>query len=242
MYSSLSTDPAEQIALTDLGGGSYRVDLPADDGVNGPIGLLSLKPIDSSHDVVVSAGAGFGLDTFGYWLDLSAGGPAAVTLSPQATLNAWLDGPSLRAGESLDVTIPAGSWLDTHGFPGMGVPTAALAAAEHDLRTGPAVPVTPAVSADGRTATVTVPAGTTAGSYLLVIAVGEATDEVIARAVVRLEVSQALNTGLRSDTGWVEEAPAGAGTSPLVPLGAGMVLTAGTVAVLVLRRRAGTRS
>ncbi|MDT0276000.1 hypothetical protein [Blastococcus goldschmidtiae] len=237
VYDSASAVPADQIAMTDLGAGQYRIDLPVDDGVNGPLGLVWLKPLESSAGHV-TGGTADGRDIFGYWLQFSSGGPAAVTLSPQLVLSHWLDAPAVRAGEGLDVTLPATSGWSAHGFTSLaGGAFTMHAVNDVGHHTGTSIPLTPVVSADARTASLSVPTGTPAGRYEVRVVLGAGTDRVLAETFVRLEILGAVNPGLVSETSWTEDEPAAAVRWPLVGLGVGMVLAAGTVGAVVVRSR-----
>jgi hypothetical protein len=235
-YSSASAVPADQLTMTDLGSGQYRIDLPADDGVNGPIGLLFLKGAESSAGMVAGYGAGGGRDTFGYWLDFSTGGPAAVTLAPQLVIQSQEENVSVRGGDQVDVILPAGSPLTGRGFTNLAAATVTLLAADGDgLPTdNPGIGLTPAVSSDGRTASLTVPTGTPAGQYLLAVVMGAGTDPVVSRTTIPVQVVAAVNPGLRSDTGVADGTPA----SSSVPIGiGGGLLLAGGAAVAASRLR-----
>lgn len=249
LYTSTAILPADRLAVTDLGGGTFEVDIPLDDGTNGPSGHLAVTPLTST----VGAGAQF-VDPAQFFLDLSGGGPVSVNLPAQLVVNAGLPcGPcqanaSVQAGTPFDVTLPAGSLISASGIPDLSSSAFSLRAADQDwLAVGPATPLTGSLSSDRRRVTLTLPAGTAGGRYELDVVLGDATTAVVAMAPVLLDVTAATtgaraNAGLRSDTGveGVVAGPAG-GVSALVPLGAAMVLVAGVGSVTVLRRRASSQ-
>lgn len=245
LYTSTATVPADRLTVTDLGSGKFQVDIPADDGTNGPSGHLAVTPLTST----VGAGAQF-VDPAQFWLDLSGGGPASVDLPAQLVVNAGSPcGPcqadaSVRAGSPFDVTLPVASLISASGIPDLSSSAFSFRTADQNwLAVGTATSLTGTLSSDARTVTLTLPPGTAGGRYELDVVLGDATAAVIAMAPVLLDVTAAnpdvrSNTGLRSDTGveGSDAAPAG-GASALVPLGAAMVLVAGVGSVAVLRRR-----
>jgi hypothetical protein len=194
-------------------------------------------------DPTVGAGATF-VDPGQFHLDLSAGGPASVDLPAQL----WVDatrpcGPcsadaSVRAGSPFDVTLPVASLISASGIPDFSSSAFSLRAADKEwLGDGPYTPLTGTLSSDARTVTLTLPPGTAAGRYQLEIVLGNAGVAVFAVSHLLLDVT-AANMGLRSNTGWGESTPGtDGGVSPLVPIGAVMVLGAGAATVTVLRRR-----
>jgi hypothetical protein len=84
------------------------------------------------------------------------------------------------------------------------------------------------------TAQVTLPTDLAVGQYSLVIIEGRTSADPVSVTYLGIEVpAPASNAGLFSHTGWTDEAPGGA--SPLVPLGIGLVLTAGAVGLAAHR-------
>ncbi|SOE02296.1 hypothetical protein [Blastococcus haudaquaticus] len=229
VYDSESTVPADQLTFTDLGSNRFQVDIPADDTVNGPYGRLLLKPLSSTIGVL-------GSGSQSYVFDLAAG-VSAVTVTPQTVLSDYQDA-TVDAGDTVEVVLPADSLYSTFGFTSLTPSAFALLPADGSLiPTAPSgTALTGSYSGDGRSASLVIPAGTAAGKYLLAITLGNGTDPVVSRTFVRTTVTTPSNDGLTSNTGWTE--PAGdEGASPLVPIGAGMVLVAGIGAAAVLRRR-----
>jgi hypothetical protein len=253
IYSRIVSDPLveQPLVVADLGGGTFQVTMPADDGVHGPEAVLSLGPLVPTAG---TPGTTF-IDPAHWRLALSSSGPASATLTSQIIAvacapNAGQSGCPTAAtkvpwGGELQFTLPTGSKLDELGVTtlnGMAQPGFMPA---QDLTSWPPSS-SPygwnyTTSADGRTATLLMfGPDLQPGKYVVTIAVGDraGTPELIAYVGVPVEIVRAPNQGLRSNTGWGEhEAQAPAGTSPLVPIGATMILTAGAGTALVLRRR-----
>jgi hypothetical protein len=242
-YDSQSSTPATVLPLTPLGSNRYRIVMPADDGVNGPAGWLQMTGFDIRDGIDIQPG-----ERTRYLLAFSAGGPAAVALAPQFLAYGYV--PSVHYGvlppsmtvsprRSFQATLPATARLSRLGIPDLGTSVYSLRLLDaNGMPTATVVALTPALSADKRTATLTVPAGIAAGTYEFETVMGDGADGVWASMKAAIEV-KAGNFGLRSNTGWGEtdESPADTGLSPLVPLGAGMVLTAGLGAAALARRR-----
>lgn len=240
IYDSESTVPADQLTVTGLGSNRFEVDLPADDSVNGPYGKLLLKPLTSTTGPV----GGSELSGM-HWLDLSAGVPA-VTLTPQTVLWAYQDA-TVAAGDTVEVTLPAGSVYSSFGFSSITPSTFVLLTADehHSFAATSGTALAASYSADGRSASMAIPTGTAPGKYLLMVTLGNGVDPVVARTLVRTTVPTPApapppsNDGLTSDTGWVEEAGPASSTG-LAVLGGGLLVVAAGVAGGVLR--AGRRS
>jgi hypothetical protein len=238
-YANPSGIPADQLDITDLGGNTFRVDMPADDGTNGPFAKLAFTNLGSSNGAFASVP---------YFLfELSAGGPAAVTLSTQvfaaaSDLCRGCEAGVVSAGSAFDLQAPPTALLDVLGVPDLSHSAFSLQALDVDyVPTGDHAPLAATLSADARTATLAVPAGTTPGTYRLVAVAGNGSGSVISQTSLQIVVA-AANAGLRSNTGWGEHGgTTDDGLSPLVPVGAGMVLVAGLGAALVLRRRTSPR-
>jgi hypothetical protein len=238
-YTSDSADPLALLMVTPLGGNQFRVDLPADDGVNGPNAELSFIHLTGAGGVAIPEG-----NRSGYGLRFEAAAPAAVTLAPQLIVHGAVPdfsrGTTVAAvspGRAFQVTLPAGSRLSQLGVADLRTSDWAMTLLDDDGGSviGPRVRLSLALSPDGRTATLTVPRGTAPGTYDFSGAVGDGTDAVWAGFSAMVEV-RAGNFGLRSNTDWNERTDE-AGLLPLVALGAGMIVVAGGATVLVLRRR-----
>ena len=253
IYSRIVSDPLveQPLVVADLGGGTFQVTMPADDGVHGPEAVLSLGALVPTGG---TPGTTF-IDPAHWRLALSSSGPASATLTSQIIAvacapNAGQPGCPTTAtkvpwGGELQFTLPTGSRLDQLGVAtliGMAQPGFMPA---QDLTSWPPSS-SPygwnyTTSADGRTATLLM-AGPDLppGKYFVTIALGDraTTPELIAYVGVPVEIVKTPNEGLRSNTGWGEhQGRAPAGTSPLVPIGATMIVVAGASTALVLRRR-----
>ncbi|MGR7026020.1 hypothetical protein [Geodermatophilus sp. URMC 62] len=255
-YDNEGDDPAHQLTVTSLGGDRIRIDLPADDGVNGPIGRLWLRGLGVRDGLPVQEG-----NASYYHLQMSAGGPAAVTLRSELLVTGHVPGGDIydpaeppltvAAGGAFAVTLPPSATLSRLGLPGLQTSDYALVREDQ-----PAIPLTAALSADGRTATLTVPAGTPVDRYQLDVVVGDGTDaiwtEVDAGVAVEAAVpvpaatsaaaapttpAVTVNTGLRSSTGVVAVAGTGGGGSVAVGAGVGLLLLSGAGGVAVARAR-----
>jgi hypothetical protein len=92
------------------------------------------------------------------------------------------------------------------------------------------------------TALITLPDDLPVGLYSLALIEGRTAADPVSVTYLELEVpAPATNAGLLSHTGWVDETPA-SGTSPLVPLGIGLVLAAGVVGVVAHRSGRGAEA
>lgn len=244
-YRSDSAVPADQLALTDLGSGQYRVDLPADDGANGPVADLSLSPL------VPTVGPGTSLlDPAPWSLEFSAGAPTAVTLTSQLFATSFLGctAPSpewegcptaatVAPGRTIEVSLPTTSTLVALGFPDLGRSAFSVTPYDSRLSDGMWLELAAVVSADARTATVTVPADLLPGRYHLNSGVGDSTGRLFSVTWANVDVvAPAVNPGLRSETGGDSQ---GAPVAVLALTGAAAV--AGGVAVRS-RQRAGAQA
>ncbi|OMQ14214.1 hypothetical protein A7K94_0218190, partial [Modestobacter sp. VKM Ac-2676] len=195
-WSTGAVAPADVLVVTALGGGSHRIDLPADDGVNGPGARLELTGLAST----LGAWSSF-IEPVRWFLELSAGAPDAVTLASQVDAESTVGCPAsdtdfstctplpVTAGTAMDVVLPAATRLDELGIPGLGHSDFALS----DVPGGPqieglALPLEATPSADARTATMTVPAGTRPGRYVLVSVLGDGAGQVVSATYSVVEV------------------------------------------------------
>jgi hypothetical protein len=255
-YSSTSSVPADVLVVNDLGGQRYEVELPADDGVNGDIGLLTI------HGLVPAAGVsgasiegansatngGHEGDVFSKLAFTTA--PAAVEMPLGLVAYDLACYPSdikdcgvtsVAAGSTINLTLPVSSRLNPLGVTDLRrsavtlrqvVSNGAVEYADyaHIELSGP-------ISADGRGVAIALPSGLSGRKYLLSTEAVGPTGSVLALAPVVLDVTR-YNFRLRSNTGWGEhDGTTSSGTSPLVPIGATMILAAGLGTAVVLRRR-----
>ncbi|MCZ2815037.1 hypothetical protein [Modestobacter sp. VKM Ac-2984] len=246
-YTSDSADPARLLAVTDLGAGRYQVALPADDGVSGSFGTLDLGPL-----AVTVAGADSAVsDPPWPWnLELSSSAPAAVELPTTLIATSYLGCGQVEApgdksscavqatatpGRTLDVSLPASSTLVGLGLPDLSRSAFSVTAFVPQPEDGMRISLTATLSADARTATVSLPADLRPGRYTLNSGVGDSTGRLLSVTYAVIEVAApAVNPGLRSETG------ADVGASVPVALigltGAGAVATAGGLVVRTRRR------
>jgi hypothetical protein len=248
-YSTSAAVPADQLTLADLGGGSYRVDMPADDGINGPLGSFVLDGL-----TIDGATAATFTPSFAMNMTLSAAGPSSLDVPMQ--LLGWsgvpcVSGcpvPSVPAGGRLDVTLPQSSALITVGLPDLSHSAVAMQQVDSLGRvldrtasgwTPPITQLAASLSADARTVSVSVPAGTAAGSYGITVTATDGTDTFITFNSVHINVVAAeVNPGLRSETGGDDDTS----SLPLLALtGVAGAAAVGGVA-LQSRRRAASRA
>ena len=242
-YTSDNAVPADRLALTDLGGGQYRVDLPADDGLNGPAAQLTLSPLHPT----VGPGTSF-VDPAAWPLEFTASAPAAVTLTSQLIASSFLGcGPApsnwrgcptaatVTAGQTVAVTLPTTSTLVALGFPDLSRSAFALRA--YDTRDEDPMrwQLEAVVSSDARTATVTVPAAFRPGRYLLSVGVGDSTGRLFSVSYTNVDVTApAVNPGLRSETGGDH--------GSLLPVALGSAAALAVAGLAVRSRRTAARS
>jgi hypothetical protein len=220
--------------------------MPADDTVNGPFGALRFDGLKAADGTVLPefvVPVRFVGDDPGF-LQYSTPQVVVTATSPCAISSGSPCQPyTVRAGGALTLTVPTGSRLDALGLGGLGAHPLALAVSLQPVDaagTATGAPIALATSGSG-TVTVSVPASTAAGLYRLTVVNGDSGDTYgplkIAETRIQLQVT-ARNRGLASHTDWNDHAEeSGGGMSPLVPVGAGLVLAAGATAAVVLRRR-----
>lgn len=247
-YASNSSVPADQLTLTDLGGGRYEVDMPAYDAANGEWGRLVFAGLTTT------AGAGFTyVDPLAYQLHFVGSGgirqhhtPELIAVVPNLCAGSAGARCAVPSGKPFSLTVSPTSRLRTLSLGGLDTSTYAVQALDaNGAPTG--APVTPANAALEVEVTsadhVKITLGTSlrAGAYRLTVVDGAEVHGGLfpsyRAAIVRMDL-RVGNLGLRSNTGWTEPVEeSSTGTSPLVGIGAGMVLTAGVGGALVLRPR-----
>ena len=250
-YSTGAALVADRLTVTDVGGGTFRVNSPADNGTDGDIGFLAFTDL-AEDPAVVGPGVTHSFPAL-FVLNLAAGVVTPVSLTSQlvavSAVPCWTGCPDVATvapGATFAVTLPSTSKLSA-GLGLVDFSTSGFALVPLDstgLPTGTPTPLTGTVSPDGLTATLTVPAGLAPGRYDLEVALADGTGDLVSVTSVHLTVAAAAapttpvhNAGLRSNTGWGEETDQASVVSPLVGLGAGMVLAAGVSAGAVLRSR-----
>jgi hypothetical protein len=244
-YSTTSSVPADVLVVNDLGSKRYEVELPADDGVNGDYGfflIYGLVPAPGVTGATLTTVSGVSFTGASVFSKLAfTAAPAVVNLPLGAVAENYsclsdhtaCPVTSVKAGASIDVTLPSSSRLIPLGLTDLRRSTVTL----WPTAGGELIELSGTIAADGGSVAIDLPRGLTAQKYLLGVEAVGATGNLLVVAPVVLDLA-AYNSGLRSNTGWGEtEATAPADTSPLVPLGAGMILVAGVGTAVVLRRR-----
>jgi hypothetical protein len=254
-YGTTLTAP-NALVVTDLGGGKYGVALPADDTLNGPFGLLSFAGLSSTET---------GIDVMApldYSVEFTGTGVSVANVAPQILAIAQVPCPltsatrcpaiPVDAGEQFGITVPPSSLLRTLGLGTLDDMALGLDALDADgMATGAETIVltddpTLVTLADPYNATVTLPASTPGGTYGLTLVQATGTAGSVSVTFGELQVTgvpapapRVVNAGLSSHTGWGEDARPAAdpGLSPLVAVGAGLMLAAGVGAGAALRRR-----
>jgi len=245
-YASNSAVPADQLTLTDLGGNQYRVDLPADDGTHPCCQIASLRLYGFASNVPGDGGL-TSMDALSQILDFSAAGPASVPLDSWVWADTYgcadiVSGAcaitTVTEGTQIQVTLPASSSLTAAGVADLSNSTFYQVQSEVNatLNWARSRVLTAAISADGRTATLSIPADDFPDLYAIHV-VARPSSRLVATASLLVQ-ERPLNAGLRSNTGWGEtDEPSGSGSAPLVALGGSMIIVAGITGAVVVRRR-----
>jgi hypothetical protein len=252
-YSTDAAAPADQIVMTDLGDGWYDVVMPADDGTNGPFARLVFTGISPS----AAAGPDVTfVDPLTYRYRFMGSMPGFLQYAvPQLVATAQVPchgssdsclAGSVAAGSAVSLPVPPASRLRALGLGDPQAPFSAVSVYGLDANGNPSEQralTEDSLDADGRV--VTIPQDTPAGRYRIFVSMGvpmpisgvqsEYPTELSVTSL-DIQVTPALNAGLRSNTGWVEPVT-DTGVSPLVFLGAGMVVVAGLTTAVVLRPR-----
>ena len=265
---TMTTDPgaADPLGVSDAGDGRYRVALPADDTVNGPVGVLSVDALTSG----LSEGSQV-LGPLTYVLEFTGAPGAAEAVAPDVlalstvpcSFAAETRCPAypVPAGSPVTLTVPADSQLRALGLGTLEAVHVSLQALDTDGAATGTPPVELLGSGGPDSVTVTLPADLAAGPYAMTVLEGgpalgggasRTTLELDVLAVPAPEVVPVLDTGatagglpanpgLRSATGWDGPASDGpvAGRPVLVAVGAGALALAalGGGALLRPRRR-----
>lgn len=243
------------LPLTDAGGGRQRVVLP-DASALGAAGTgqgsLVLGPLTAAVPGARTT------ELVQVAVAITDSGAASADVAVRPVVEGAVPGVPVAAGGAVSFTLPESSRLSAFGVDTLAGFAFELIGAGSD---GQFLPLVPALSGDGRTAAVTVPAGTAPGRYSIGVASESARYEVrvvagpfsvsapTAPAPVAPPVTAAptvpapvaaapvRNAGLRSNTGWEDRAaPADGDGDPWLAVGGGAALvTAGLLAAVVLR-------
>ena len=238
------------IAVTGRGSGTLQITLPDDDSTGTDEAVLFIEPLTPTLSSVFTH-----LDPLTYDLNFDAAAPALVSVHP------WLVAVSqepcdlssltpcatpVTAGSTVTLDLTAGSALRELGIANLSAVEAGLQQLDaNGIPVGALVELPVQVTGTGSTATFTVPAGTAAGTYGLVI--GKQTADGVAMVFVQLTIAAAsvtpaaapttaVNAGLRSNTG-VEVVETGSTGNATVATGAGLLLLAGAGGIAVARTR-----
>ena len=257
-YSTTSVAP-DDLVVTDLGAGRYGITLPVDDTVNGPFGQLTLANIVSPDSRIQTMGM------VGYLLRFTGTGVAVQNLAPQMLAIAQVPCPissgtrcpaiPVDAGAEFGITVPPSSLLRSLGLGTLDDMALALTPLDFQGNATGADPIVltgkPGLVTvtDSYNATVLLPASIPGGFYGLTLVQATGTAGSISVTFGELKVTgipvatpaapRIVNAGLHSNTGWGEgpSTASASGASPLVLIGAGMLLVAGVVTGGVLRPR-----
>jgi hypothetical protein len=117
---STETPAPDDLVVTDVGGGHFEVTMPADDGVDGPFGLLSVDGL------VPLSGDDIDAMPLSYFLEFDAAASPVQSLVPHLLAMAAPSCPmtpagdcipySVTAGEQIELTVPPGSRLRNLGL------------------------------------------------------------------------------------------------------------------------------
>ena len=251
VYSSaLAVSDPNHLAITGEGTGSIQITLPTDDNTGSDEAVLFLEPLTTN----LSAAFDY-YDPVFYDLNFTAAAAAAVTVEPVlvavsqepcdiSTLTRCAFPTPITAGSTVTLDLTSGSALRELGIADLtGVQVGLV---QLDANGDPVgAPTLLTATASGSTANFTVPAGTAAGSYGVVIA-QEGSTGAISTVFVEITVvaattpaaapTTAVNAGLRSNTG-VEMVETGSTGNATVAMGAGLLLLAGAGGIAVARNR-----
>ena len=252
VYSSAlpGADPLH-LAVTGQGTGTIVITLPADDATGTDEAVLFLEPLTTNLSSVFTH-----LDPLSYDLNFDAAAPAAVTVHPWlvavsqepcdlSSLTRCAFPTPVTAGSTVTLDLTAGSALRELGITNLSAVEVGLQKLDANADpVGALVELTTQVTGTGSTATFTVPAGTAAGTYGLVI--GKQTADGVTMVFVEVTIeaaattaaapTTAVNAGLRSNTG-VEVVETGSTGNVPVVMGAGLLLLAGAGGIAVARTR-----
>lgn len=248
-----STDPF-YLAISGEGTGSIEITLPADDNTGVDTAVLFLEPLDSTLSPAFTY-----YDPVYYDLNFDAAAAAAVTVMPElvafsqvpcdiSSLTRCAFPTPVTAGSTVTLDLTSGSVLRELGI--LDLTSLQVGLQRLDANGDPVgAPVRLAAqpTGSGSTANFTVPAGTAAGSYGLVIA-EQASSHVVSLVFVEVTIvaeatpatpaaaSTAVNAGLRSNTG-VEVVETSSTGNVAVAMGAGLLLLSGAGGIAVARTR-----
>jgi hypothetical protein len=243
-----STDPAavDPLVVADLGGNEFEVTLPADDGTHGPAAVLTFDGLAGTDPGLTEV---FPLE---YYLEFIGTGVGTVTLEPgvglfmaaSCAVGATDPCPAtqVRAGESFDLTVPPSSLLRTLDVGRLDTAEVALLNDDEDWESveeyysgdDPSL----ITRQDDWSASVNLPAGMGGGTYYGFVMLGDPfTTGGYAMTSFELDVA-AVNAGLHSDTGWVEDVREASADSTKAVAGISMLVVAGLITgVAVAPRR-----
>ena len=235
---------ADLLPDTPLGDNEFSIALPAAVAPYGPEAILTVDRLASTQP-----GAEMVIPLF-YFLEFTASPPSSVSLEP--TLGVFADavcsiteydlcaGPSVPAGGPLDLVVPPSSMLRTFGYGRLDSAFFAVGSVSeegpqksYDSETHPRL-----VTAHGpSSATLRLPDGAPAGPFYGMVVEGDPTTG-FAVTSFQFDVPEeeaAVNPGLHSDTGWVEEVREASPGSTAAVAGGALLLVGGLVTVAAVR-------
>ena len=239
-----STDPAavDPLTVVDLGGNEFEVTLPADDATFGPEAYLTFDDLTGTDAAISNV---YPLD---YYLEFTGTGVSAVTLEPSVGLftaascsvsDYSCPSTDVQAGRSFDFDVPPSSLLRTLGLAQMETAEVFLVSEESDAYEEYYSDSDDELMTrhDAYSATFNLPADMAGGLYFGAVIQGDpfsGSGYVMTGFEVDVE---AINAGLRSDTGWVEDVREGAAGSTKAVAGTAMLVVAGLITVVAVAPR-----
>lgn len=241
-YQSDAPLPADLLLVTPLGGNEFSIALPAATPPYGDGAILTVDRMETTQAGTVLASPLF------YFLEFTSLPPDTVSLTPSVgifahavcsiTAEEACPGPSVAAGEPIDLEVPPTSLLTTFGYGQLDTAVFALESASeegpwesYDSETEPSLVTVHGPSA----ATMNVPAEAPSGPYYGMVVEGDPTTG-FATTFFEFEVPEvAVNPGLHSDTGWVEEVREVSPGSTAAVAGGALLLVSGLVGVAAVR-------
>jgi hypothetical protein len=252
VFSTDPGDPADQLTVDDLGGNELAVRLPADTGTYGPEALLvvdGLTGTDPQASMVAP---------LLYYLQFTGSGTGTATVEPSAGVIADVScpveseepcpGTPVTAGGSFDLTVPPTSLLRSFGFGRLDTAGVELYAEDEDsVENYSSEDEGLLTRHDASRATVNVPEDISTGTFYGFTWEGDPLDAggfaVTTFTVDVQPVAEpvaepvAVNAGLHSDTGWVEDVREASAGSTKAAAGITMLVVAGLITVVAVAPR-----
>jgi hypothetical protein len=244
VFSTDPGDPADQLTVDDLGGNELAVRLPADTGTYGPEALLLVDGLTGTDP-----GASTVVPLF-YYLQFTGVGAGTVTVEPTAGLIADADcsvesqelcpGTPVTAGGSFDLTVPPTSLLRSVGFGRLDTAGLEIFAEDEESEEYYSSEDEGLLTRhDASRATVNLPEEISTGTFYGLTWEGDPLDGGgFAITTFTVDVQPvAVNAGLHSDTGWVEDVRQASAGSTKAAAGITMLVVAGLITVVAVAPR-----